>query len=265
MDKIRRETSHYPNGQIRGEIHFKGNNLTGTNRHWHENGQLSWETFFDENGLEHGTARQWDRDGKLLGEYSMEHGTGIRKSWNENGQLGYETAELSGKMHGRFQSWDDGEIIGTQYYISNKKVSKMKYDEACKNDPTLPLYDDDLSKKNVAEREQKQHEELILKLQNSPNQAEAREWLKGNSERNLGDLSSEESLDLVEAGYMSGAVKIVAVEIAESMTSDCLIVELPSEIKFREQVFQWSNDRAESAGWNPDIDWGQKELFIFLG
>ena len=32
----------------------------------------------------------------------------------------------------------------------------------------------------------------------------------------------------------------------------------------RQRVFKWSNKQAQSSGFDPDPDWGQKELFVFL-
>jgi len=35
-------------------------------------------------GLPHGTAKQWSGDGKLIGTYTMKHGTGVDLWWTEN-------------------------------------------------------------------------------------------------------------------------------------------------------------------------------------
>jgi hypothetical protein len=277
MSEIKVEQSHYPNGQIRWEGSFEDGKLSGPNRHWHENGVLKEECFF-ENGLENGVVKHWNKEGKLLGEFHMDHGTGISKSWYENDQLEHENYYVQGKFCGRFRCWfEDGEIVSTSYYIRNKQVSKKKYDEACKTDPTLPRYTDSDPKPKlklpstkyrkrktaVSEAERKKHEEFIAKFRIQPNQSEAREWLAGDENRNLGEMAPEESREVIEAGYKAGAVKIIAVEI-QGESTNCLIVELPEKGIKRKRVFEWDNELAQQSGFDPDDDWGQNELFMFF-
>jgi hypothetical protein len=277
MPNIKTEQSHYPNGQIRWEGSFEGEKLNGPNKQWHENGILSSERLYDKNGLEHGLSKQWNKDGKLLGEYRMEHGTGVSKSWYENGQLWGETSFVRGQFCGIHRVWfEDGELAGTEFHIRNRKVSKKKYDEACKDDPSLPRYGDSNLKSKlklpstkykkrktaVSEKERKQHDEFIAKFRAQANQAEARHWLAENENRNFGEWAPEESREMIEEGYKAGATKITAVEI-QGESTNCLIVELPKEIK-RKRVFEWNNELAQNSGFDPDDDWGQNELFVFF-
>jgi hypothetical protein len=277
MQNIRIERAYHENGQLQWEGSFNEDKLEGPNRQWHDNGVLSSETFFEGN-LEHGIARQWDRNGKLLGEYRMNHGTGISKKWYENGQLERENSEVCGKWCGRFRCWfEDGEVIATNYYIANSKVSKKKYIEACKKDPTLPRYEDNESdpeepeiigsyqkrKTPASELERHRHTEFINKFLRKPNRGEARQWLKGDENRWIGEMSHEDSVEFVEDGYKAGATKIIAVDIDDE-TTDRLIVYPPSAGTKREQVFMWNNKHAQEMGFDPDEDWGQNELFIYF-
>ena len=60
-------------------------------------------------GLPHGTARQWSNDGKLLGTYTMNHGTGYDLWWCDNLENGSPYLSEAryvkdGKWHG-FEWW----------------------------------------------------------------------------------------------------------------------------------------------------------------
>jgi MORN repeat protein len=274
MSSIKTERYYYPNGQLRGECSLENGKLVGTTRKWHDNSVLSWESPFSE-GLQHGVIRQWNREGKLLGEYRMDHGTGISKSWYANGQLENEAASVHGRLHGRFRCWlEDGELISETYHILDKQVSKKKYDEACKSDPSLPRYEDNKSKPKlssakhqrktlVSDEIREQHNKFIAEFRAQPNQAEARQWLSVNGNRNLGEMTPEESLQVIEDGYKAGAIRITAVDIQDE-TTNCLLVDLPSKGLKRERVFEWNNELAQESGFDPDDDWGQEELFVFF-
>lgn len=277
MSNIKTERSYYPNGQLCGEISLDNGKLVGTNRHWHENGVLSSECSY-EDGLQHGVAKQWNKEGKLLGEYKMDHGTGVSKKWYENGQLANEATFVKGQFCGRFRVWfEDGDFVASEFYIRNRKVSKKKYGEACKNDSTLPCYEDkdpktklklpstkyQKRKTPISEKERKKHDEFIAKFRAQANQAEAREWLTKNENHNIGEMAPEESRETIEEGYKAGATKITAVEIQEESTN-CLIVELPQKETKRRRVFEWNNELAQNSGFDPDDDWGQNELFVFF-
>jgi hypothetical protein len=277
MSNIKTERSYYPNGQLRWEGSFDNGKPVGTNRQWHENGVLSSDCSYKD-GLEHGIAKQWNNEGKLLGEYKMDHGTGVRKNWYENGQLHGETSFVKGQFCGRFRIWfEDGDFIGSEFYIRNRKISKKKYDEACKSDPTLPRYEDkdpktklklpstkyQKRKTAVSEKERKKHEEFIAKFRAQANQAEAREWLSKNENRNIGEMAPEESRETIEEGYKAGAIKITVVEIQDESTN-CLIVELPQKETKRRRVFEWNNELAQNSGFDPNDYWGQNELFVFF-
>jgi hypothetical protein len=277
MANVKIQRSYYENGLLRGECSVNEGKSVGTTRLWHENGVLSWECPFD-NGLENGLVRQWNRDGNILGEYRMYQGTGFSKHWYENGQLERESYSIGGKLCGRFRCWmEDGNIVSTTYYIMDKAVSKRKYEKACLNDPTLPRYEDGRPKPkcrlpstkyrkrkiSVSEEERDKHNKIIADFRGKSNQAEARQWLANNENRNVGEMTPDAAREVIEGGYKAGAIRITAVDI-QGDTTDCLIVELPQKGNQRKEVFEWNNELALSSGFDPDDDWGQSELFVYF-
>ncbi|HTV41574.1 MAG TPA: hypothetical protein VMF08_13410 [Candidatus Sulfotelmatobacter sp.] len=278
MSKGKIERDYHPNGQLRWQATIKDGKPVGIVRHWHENGVLADESFCDDDGLEHGVVKTWNKEGKLLGECHMDHGTGISKSWYENDQLESESYHIRGIGFGRSRMWwEDGTLMSVTYYLKGCEVSKKKYLAACEKDPTLPRYEDNepepeepefigVYKKRetpISEWERQKFADHINKYLRKPNRGEALQWLKGDENRWLGDMTHEDSVELVEEGYKAGATKIVAVEIGDE-TSDRLIVYVPLAGAKRESVFKWHSIVAQKCGWDPDGDWGQDELFIFL-
>ena len=167
--------------------------------------------------------------------------------------------------------------MSTEYHVANKKVSKKKYDEACKNDPTLPRYEKDNLKPNlvlpstkdrkrktpISQEERDKHDKFMAERRADPNQAEVRQWLAGDENRKLGEMGPEESREVIEEGYKAGATLITAVEI-DGETTNCLIVGLPAKGVKRKRVFEWNKELAQSSGFDPDEDWGQNELFVYF-
>jgi hypothetical protein len=123
------------------------------------------------NGLPHGTARQWSDDGKLMGSYTMRHGTGIDLWWGDECGSRYlsEVRYLKdGKWHG-FEWWlnDDQKSVWQEchfqnsqmhgierswnhlgrlhrgyprYWVNDVRMTKRQYVRACDKDPTLPPF-----------------------------------------------------------------------------------------------------------------------------
>jgi hypothetical protein len=120
-------------------------------------------------GLEHGTARQWDEAGKLMGTYRLVHGTGfdLWRQFREDGSLylseihtmreglphGFEwwlnEDEASvhherhwhaGEWHGieRYWNWEGRLRRGyPKYWIRNRPVTRRQYLSAARRDDTL--------------------------------------------------------------------------------------------------------------------------------
>ncbi len=277
MSHMTVERTYHPNGQLSWEASSQDGKLQGLVRLWHDNGVLSDECPHDA-GLPHGRVRHWNRQGELLGEYYMDHGTGTELTWYENGQVESESHSVGGKVCGRTRCWcEDGSLAGEEYYVMNKKVPRKEYDEAAKGNPVLPQSSTAVSKPRLgfpspryrhrsaaaSRAEREEHDRLISQLLAKPNQAEARRWLAQNHRRNVGDMVPEESRRVIDRGYRAGAVKIMAVEIADRNTS-CLIVALPPGGGKRQQVFVWANKLCQRSDFDPYDDWGQRQLFVYL-
>jgi hypothetical protein len=279
------ERTYHPNGQIESEVTYLDGKLTGISRSWHSNGVLESELPV-KNGLGNGLCKQWDSNGRLLGVFEMKMGTGMFRKWYENGRLQSEMSYVNGVGNGRGRFWDEnGMLISEGYFVNFCKVSQKKYFEACAKNASLPRYKEDDVKStfklpstryrrrgtSVSEEERRRHDDFIAKFRAKPNQAEARQWLAASPAtvtRSLGEMDSDGSREVVEEGYAAGAQKIIAVDIQSNHetneTTNCFIVELPEKGPKRKLAFEWVNVLAQQSGFDPEIDWGQAELFIFL-
>lgn len=153
-------------GQLIQHDSWRGGKRHGPNLSWYDNGVLAAETFYVD-GLEHGIARQYDWDGKLIGTYEMDHGTGADLWYWEAGQLAEERYYCAGLRHGierwwgsDARIWDEqhyhhGEAHGVfrrwnsrgslrrgfpKYFVNGAQVTKRQYLRAAAHDPTLPPF-----------------------------------------------------------------------------------------------------------------------------
>ena len=132
---------------------------------------LSAEPYFK--GFPHGTAKQWSNDGKLMGTYTMKHGTGIDLWWNphsenglpylsevhyykegkrhgfewwlneDQGSVHEERHWRNGQMHGIERSWNQQGRLQRgypRYWLNDVRITKSQYIRACAKDPTLPPF-----------------------------------------------------------------------------------------------------------------------------
>lgn len=114
---------------------------------------------------------QWLPDGKLLGSYTMDHGTGIDLWWqgwsDGSAQLAEVHYERNGSSHGfewwlnsdaslrEERHWQEGTQHGIErewnlgsglrrgyprYYVYDGRVTKRQYITACTKDATLPPF-----------------------------------------------------------------------------------------------------------------------------
>ncbi len=132
-------------------------------------GRLTFETGF-RLGREHGTARQWGLDGRLLGTYRMHEGTGVDlwrdevgrlseehnwkdrmlhgfdRWWNGDDQTVHrETHWHNGLLHGIEREWDDKGTLEKGYprfYVKGKRVTRAVYIAARTRSRTLPRFDE---------------------------------------------------------------------------------------------------------------------------
>ena len=138
---------------------------------WHSSGAMHSCETFDAEGVPHGTAYQWADDGRLIGSYTLVHGTGVDLWWTpwDDG-----TAQLSeihmmrdGARHG-YEWWlDENEVPYSErhwqnfaehgierewnsagrlrrgyprYWLHGQRVRKDRYVRAAAKDDTLPPF-----------------------------------------------------------------------------------------------------------------------------
>ena len=135
------------------------------------NGKINSTEAYDAQGRPHGTAYQWAADSRLMGSYTMSHGTGVDIWWQirqdgtkeiteirqyrDNLRHGYEWWLTGGEVpfseehwyagikHGIERQWNDqGRLRRSypRYWINNERVRKDKYVRAAAKDDTLPPF-----------------------------------------------------------------------------------------------------------------------------
>jgi antitoxin component YwqK of YwqJK toxin-antitoxin module len=157
-------------GSLAMEIPLKGGARHGIEYRWSNGFLLSAEPYVD--GRAHGTAQQWDDAGRLIGTYTLVHGTGIDLWWGEREDESICLAEVhhmkDGSPHGfewwvnddqrsvwQERHWKERTLHGIErvwnlqgrlrrgyprYWVDGQKVTKRQYLRACKTDEALPPF-----------------------------------------------------------------------------------------------------------------------------
>ena len=126
--------------------------------------------------------------------------------------------------------------------------------------------------RNGNHQENSDHTHFVAKLLHSRRKAEALRWLLGSQpsrRRALGGFrGAKPSVNLVRGLYTTGAVKVFAVEIKSepigSQRTEKLVMELPSDPKLRASIFRWCKRQGAKVGYSPEIDGGEKHLYLLL-
>ena len=163
---------HYSDGKLSGEVAYRDGVRHGREYDWWMWGprRLSSASRWV-NGKEDGTAYQWYKDGRVMGSYTMVHGTGWdiwfqeccgetlvhearyyvdglmhgREWWFSfsGNMLTQETFWHHGDKHGVEREWNSKGRVKRgfpQYWIHNVQVDKRRYMRAVLKDPTLPPF-----------------------------------------------------------------------------------------------------------------------------
>jgi antitoxin component YwqK of YwqJK toxin-antitoxin module len=160
-------------GNIELDCGWREDRLHGTTYRFDEPGRLVSATPYSQ-GLEHGVARQWRDDGRLLGTYRMHHGTGIDLWWQETwgrrrrrylaevhfmrrGQphgfewwinedqrsVHWERHWKDGQFHGIERRWSRGGRLtrdSPKYFVEGQQVTRGRYIRAALLDASLPAF-----------------------------------------------------------------------------------------------------------------------------
>lgn len=279
MGKV--ERAYYDDGALRAEGALLDGVPDGLHREWHPNGVLAKETPYTR-GIIDGTVRQWNDEGELIAESTLPNGSGILRTVCPEQGIRGEMTFVKGKLTGRQLAYfDTGELAGETYWLENEKVSKKRYLEACKQNPSLPRYEDEprSGAKNAARKKAGkppgQHgqplDELPLKLLQGPRVREALAWLQESRQpsRSLGEATGQdESIRLVKALYSLGAVAVHAVEINggadEDQNTGRIIIELPQDRQQRKNLLEFCGELARDAGFDSESDLGQRYVLLML-
>lgn len=270
---IQIEKEYYQNGQLASETPYVGNKICGIIRRWHENGILMSEMPMVDS-VPHGMARGWNSAGKLTSECNYTHGSGIFRTWYDDGKPKGEIGMKSESRHGRQRCWDEeGELMTEQFYILGRPVSKKKYREACKQDPSLPTYDFDEPVHAWGDDYQETPlESHIMTADEYKDACDALEWLEGSTDdiiRTLGELpSAEVSIEFVEDFITNGATRVLVVNIDTyddgSQNTGQILVELPNKAAKRKTALKFCNKQNNLTGFSPVKDTGQRFIHIRL-
>ena len=158
-------------GRLSIETALKNGKKHGREFNWNDDGSLlSVEPYFD--GSVHGTAKQYDHCGRVVGTYKMVHGTcyDVWRNQISDGPVYVSEiySNLNGSLHGfvwwlnqdqksvhEEKHWHEGLLHGIErewtfegklrrgypkYWVLNKAVTKRQYLAAARKDPTLPPF-----------------------------------------------------------------------------------------------------------------------------
>jgi hypothetical protein len=259
------------------EVREVGGEFHGFNRTWHHNDQLAEELSY-RHGLLHGTSRQWDEKGRLLGCFMMDHGTGRQLYWHQNRKLRLEINSLNGKFHGRMRLWlRDGTLVQETYYINNLDVPRARYLKAAREHPDWPQHEGEPAGKAARDNQalkRKEHEFFIESLLEK-SCAEARHWLNTVNNPELRSLArfrtAKDALEFVQTLYSAGAETVIAAVIymgkRGKQFADRLLIKLPKASAKRKTLRKICQDLCAKRGGAllPDEkDMGESHLFLNL-
>jgi hypothetical protein len=271
MSELEIKKTYYPNGQIEWEGSFKKGIPHGPNRRWHANGVLASEVYLKE-GVPNGIGRQWDKNGNLIVTFEIVNGNGVQRKWDEAQQCFVENTFHKGRMTGKVRSYlKDGTVLSEGYLFQGQTISKKRYMEACKKDPTLPRYDDMEEKKKspaVKKSPSPDNDDICKGILSSGKVREAREWFK-SGRCFLGEGDDEEgSIELVKSLYKAGAAKVwvfdINIDESGEQYSGRLIVEMPKDPEKRKKIFSICDEIAENLGFDPEEDCSQQYRLLML-
>ena len=112
------------------------------------------------------------------------------------------------------------------------------------------------------------YDESVEWIKTQHDVAEARSWLEdaGNDYGVIHELSREETREVVEAAYDSGATKVQVVgripPDPSKSSVDMLLIILPEESESRGELFDLEAKVAKETGFDSSIDEGQNYILL---
>jgi hypothetical protein len=234
------ERFYYPDGTLREEIHYRGVSEHGRWRQWHPNGQLAGEWWLDKGVYMNGTNRTWYPDGALESEDTYANGNEIKAlHYSPSGKL---LPTLSDQQRRRLRK-----LVAKAKLAKPGRGRRVDPDEAART-------------------------QAFVQERLAGPTAGAREWLRGASDasrRNLGEMDTDVSIELVEHLHDLGSGNVLAVDITDitgcdDQTTNHVLVQLPDDPESRARVFSLCNALTKEQGFDAEPDHGQEFLYLLL-
>ncbi len=125
-----KESTYYPNGNLKSEYNFTDSLLNGVFRTFSENGKPTREGAYLD-GVENGFFKYYDNYGILTIEGYLSNGKkqGTWTGWYDEVQKKEEMEYKDDVLNGKWTHWYiDGELMREEYYENGKKIKEQVYE-----------------------------------------------------------------------------------------------------------------------------------------
>lgn len=124
--------TYYPNGTLSGEVVYKNNKCTSSERQYYESGKLHFERDCTE-GEFSGYLREYYESGQLAAKIPVKQGkaNGIAYHYDERGRLRAEIEYVDSKRQG----------VGTVYYPNGAIMAEFTFVDNVENGPVVEYYE----------------------------------------------------------------------------------------------------------------------------
>ncbi len=125
-----KETTYYPNGNLKSEFNFNDSLLQGQFKTYLENGNPVKEGAYL-NGIENGLFKYYDVNGMLTIEGNIKNGKkeGLWTTWYDDVQKKEEMHYKDDMLNGIWTHWFiDGNLMREETYENGKKVKEQVYE-----------------------------------------------------------------------------------------------------------------------------------------
>ena len=100
---------------------FRNEKIHGVQKEWYTNGQEKLEAPYID-GVRHGVFKQWDENGRLLGQYEFRNGSGTVKVYDSTGFLIKEETFVNNVKNGWAMEWAPISQVWDIYCYVNGKI-----------------------------------------------------------------------------------------------------------------------------------------------
>lgn len=129
-NELVKESTYYPNGNLKSEYNFNDSLLHGTFKTFNENGNPEKEGAYL-NGMENGLFKYYDINGMLTIEGYLNSGKkeGLWTTWYDDVQKKEEMHYKNDVLNGLWTHWFiDGNLMREETYENGKKIKEQVYE-----------------------------------------------------------------------------------------------------------------------------------------